>query len=244
MRIPATAPNAQLDAMAEDNVFEDHDITLTSSRQREEDWHAPMAMPPTIKRIHATESAAVTKAGELLDSKAKNWSGWSQSMGMLFKLFGVQDYVLGKVVCPDVADDAMSADNWTYNDTFAQLLINSNIANTERIYTSGCSSAHHMWTNLQSMHESKSHLILTTHLRTLMNTIAADDDNIPEHLTKLKHCRDRRCSGRCCQSRNDEPMLATTRVRNQSDIITRPRGTYSPRGISGSYPQSKAHHRR
>jgi gag-polypeptide of LTR copia-type len=98
--------------------------------------------------------------------------------------------VLGKVACPDVADDAMSTHNWVYNDTFAQLLINSNIANTERIYTNGCTSAHHMWTNLQSMHESKSHLILTTHLRTLMNTIATEDDNIPEHLTKLKHCWD------------------------------------------------------
>src|SRR5260221_4667577 len=41
------------------------------------------------------------------------------------------------------------------------------------------------------MHESKSHLlILTTHLHTLMNTITADDDNIPEHLTRLKHCWD------------------------------------------------------
>jgi hypothetical protein len=30
-------------------------------------------------------------------------------------------------------------------------------------------------------------------LRTLMNTIAADDDNIPEHLTKLKHCWDQLC---------------------------------------------------
>jgi hypothetical protein len=56
-----------------------------------------MAPPPVIARIHAAESAAVTKAGELLDSKANNWSGWSQSMALLFKLFGVQDYVLGKV---------------------------------------------------------------------------------------------------------------------------------------------------
>jgi hypothetical protein len=167
------ASTAQPEKMAEDTVSIFDDIE-TPTHQRDEDWCAPMAPPPNITRIHATESAAVTKVGNLLDSKAKNWSGWSQAMTLLFKLFGVQDYVLGKVACPNIVDDATSADNWAYNDTFAQILINVNITNSERIHTNGCTSVHHMWTNLQSMHESKSHLILTTHLRTLMNTIAAD----------------------------------------------------------------------
>ena len=77
-----------------------------------------------------------------------------------------------------------------YNDTFAQLLITSNISVKERVHTNRCISAHCMWLSLQSMHESKSHLILTTHLCMLMNTVTAEDNNIMEHLTKLKHSWD------------------------------------------------------
>jgi len=174
----------------EDNIL---DLPVTPpAPSRQEDWHVPMAAPSTstIARIHAAEGAAVTKAGDLLDSKTKNWSGWAQSMALLFKLFGVQEYVLGEVTYLDPKDDPQSAANWIYNDMFAQLLITSNISVKECIHTNGCMSVHCMWLSLQSMHESKSHLILTTHLRTLMNTVATEDENITEHLTKLKHSWD------------------------------------------------------
>jgi len=189
MYIPNDTLTTQPEIMAEDdNIFNLPETSLAPSHQ--DNWHVPMVAPTTIACIHAAEGAAVTKAGELLDSKAKNWSGWLQSMALLFKLFGIQEYVQGKITCPDPKDDPESAENWTYNDTFTQLLITSNISVKERVHTNGCTSAHRMWLSLQSMHESKSHLVLTTHLRTLMNTVAAEDDNITEHLTKLKHCWD------------------------------------------------------
>ena len=187
MIVPNNTSTIQPDLMAdEDNILDLPVTPPTPSCQ--EDWHVPMAAPrtPTIARIHATEGAAITKAGDLLDSKTKNWSGWAQSMALLFKLFGIQEYVSGEVTYPDPKDDPESATNWTYNDTFAQLLITSNISVKERVHTNGCTSAHHMWLSLQSMHESKSHLILTMHLRILMNTITVEDNNITEHLTKLK----------------------------------------------------------
>ena len=111
-------------------------------------------------------------------------------MVLLFKLFGVQEYVSGEITYPDPKDNPDSVANWIYNNRFAQLLITSNISVKEQVHTNGCMSAHRMWLSLQSMHESKSHLILTTHLRALMNTIAAEDNNITEHLTKLKHSWD------------------------------------------------------
>jgi len=189
MYIPNDASTTQPEIMAEDdNIFNLPETSLAPSRQ--DNWHVPMVAPTTIACIHAAEGAAVTKAGELLDSKAKNWSGWLQSMALLFKLFGVQEYVQGKITCLDLKDDPESAENWTYNDTFTQLLITSNISVKERVHTNGCTSAHRMWLSLQSMHKSKSHLVLTMHLCMLMNTVAAEDDNITEHLTKLKHCWD------------------------------------------------------
>ena len=191
MTVPTNVSTAQPDLMADDNNILDLPSTLPAT-SRQHDWHVPMVAPmtTTIARIHASEGAAVTKAGDLLDSKAKNWSGWAQSMALLFKLFGIQEYVSGEVTYPDPKDDPDSAANWIYNNTFAQLLITSNISVKEHVHTNGCMSTHCMWLSLQSMHESKSHLILTTHLRTLMNTVAAEDDNITEHLTKLKHSWD------------------------------------------------------
>ena len=156
----------------------------------QQDWHAPMQTPPTITYIHTAKGTAITKSGKILDNQHKNWSAWLQSMALLFKLFKVQDYVLGKVTCLDPQDDPVGAENWGYNDTFAQLLITSNIAPLERVHTNRCPMSNRMWLSLQSMHESTSHLILTTHLHMLMNTTAAEDDNIPEHISKLKQCWD------------------------------------------------------
>ena len=88
MYIPNNALTTQPEIMAEDdNIFNLPETSLAPSRQ--DNWHVPMVAPTTIACIHAAEGAAVTKAGELLDSKAKNWSGWLQSMALLFKLFGV-----------------------------------------------------------------------------------------------------------------------------------------------------------
>jgi len=147
-----------------------------------------MSNTPTITRIHAAESAAFTKTGDPLDAKAKNWTGWSQSMRMLFDLFDVMEYVQGKTPCPDSVVDPVGAKNWQYNDAFAQMLITSNISATEKVYTIGCPTSHRMWLNLRSMHES--HLFLTDHFRTLIATTVAEGGNIHEHLTKLEHSWD------------------------------------------------------
>ena len=178
MIIPTNASTAQPDLMADDkNIFNLPSTPPATSHQH--NWHVPMAAPTTIAiaRIHAAEGAAVTKAGEVLDSKAKNWTSWAQAIALLFKLFGVQEYVSGEVPYLDLKDDQESAANWVYNDMFAQLLITSNISVRERVHTNGCVSSHRIWLSLQSMHESKSHLILTTHLHMLMNTVAVEDDN-------------------------------------------------------------------
>jgi len=186
MTTATDAETTQLGITTGNNIF-DQESTMQS---RQQDWHAPMQMPPTTARIHTAEGAAVTKSGKILDSQSKNWSAWSQSMALLFKLFKVQGYVLGKVPCPDTQNDPVGAENWGYNDTFAQLLITSNIAPSERVHTNGCPMSNRMWLSLQSMHESTSHLILTTHLRTLMNTTAAEGNNITDHISKLKQCWD------------------------------------------------------
>jgi hypothetical protein len=155
------------------------------SSDLQSDWHVPDTAPK-IERIHATESLAVTKVDELLDSKARNWTGWSEYMDMLFILFDIQDYVQGKIPCPNETDDPVGASNWAYNDTYAQMLIITNISTTEKVHTRGCPTAHSMWLNLQSMHDYANQPGMAAHYRTLFHTNVAEGGNIEEHLTKLK----------------------------------------------------------
>ena len=82
--------------MAESNtpIYQDLPAADTQPEHHESTWHTPLALPPpTVACIHASEGAAVTKASKLLDSETKNWSGWSQQMALLSKLFNVQEYV-------------------------------------------------------------------------------------------------------------------------------------------------------
>ena len=151
----------------------------------EETWHAPLSIP-TVPRIRATESAAMMRASTLLDSKKSNWPAWSRSMTLLFKLVKVNGYVYGTVECPNADDDPIGADNWEYNDTYAQIMIDVNVSDNEKMHTSGAASSHRMWLNLQSMHEYTNRLVLTAHLRTLWSITADEGTDICDHLGKLK----------------------------------------------------------
>jgi len=147
MIIPTNMSTVQPDLMADNNnIFNLPETPPAPNHQK--DWHVPMVAPIIITHIHAAEGTAIMKAGDPLDSKAKNWSGWVQSMVLLFKLFGIQEYVLGEVTYLDPKDDPMSAANWTYNDIFTQLLIMSNISVKERVHTNRCTSRHCMWLSL------------------------------------------------------------------------------------------------
>ena len=98
----ADAVGTHPQAAAESNIIDHHEI----SAAQQQDWHAPMAVP-TIARID--DFAAFTEVGKLLDSKAENWFGWSQSMYNLFDLYDVREYVQGEVPCPDPVHDPVGA---------------------------------------------------------------------------------------------------------------------------------------
>lgn len=177
----ADAVGTQPQAAGESNIIGHNGI----SPAQHQDWHAPMAVP-TVTRIN--DCVAFTEVGELLDSKAENWFGWSQSMYNLFDLYDVREYVQGEVPCPDPVRDPVGAENWHYNDTCAQILITGNIAATEKVYINGCPSAHRMWHNLQTIYEPPGHHIDL--FRKLVTTTIAEENEAEadffEHLTRLK----------------------------------------------------------
>ena len=147
----------------------------------------PAPILPTILRLKVADLAAISRIDETLDKKQKNWTGWAESMYVLFGCANAKGYVEGRIPCPDPSFDPVGADNWEFNDSYTRMLINKNIASSEKVHTCGCANAHKMWNNLKTIHKSTCYLIHTDRIRILCGIKVAEGADIPEHLTKLKH---------------------------------------------------------
>ena len=132
---------------------------------------APASLPAspmsTILRLKVAELAAVSRIDKTLDKKQKNWTGWAESMYLLFGCANAKGYVEGHIQCPDLDINPDGAGNWEFNDFYTRMLINKNIAASERVHTCGCPTAHKMWTNLRTIHESTCYLVHTDRIRVL-----------------------------------------------------------------------------
>ena len=135
----------------------------------------------TIKRVQAREGSAITKLSEPLNED--NWMAWRERMRRVLRLCGVEAYAEGKIGIPE---DTKSAQNWEFNDNYAQVMIINNISSTEMVHVSQCSTAKAMWDNLEVVHESKGHQTIVSVIRNLFHTKASEDSNISEHLNQLK----------------------------------------------------------
>lgn len=140
-----------------------------------------------IARIQVSDISGFTEVDEILDTKLKNWSGWSQSMCLLLDVVNGVPYVEGKVKRPNPEIDPEGAENWSFNDAYIMILILQNIAPCEMIHVRGCQSAYQMWKNLRSIHHLTGIQIQTNRLRFLQNIRAKEGDDIPQHLVKLKN---------------------------------------------------------
>ena len=137
--------------------------------------------PASIKRVQAREGSAITKLSEPLGEQ--NWMIWRERMRRVLRLCGVEAYVEGRIELPA---DTKGAENWEFNDNYAQVMIANNIASTEMVHVSQCRTAKNMWENLEAVHESKGHQTIVSIIRNLFHTKAEEDSNISEHLNQLK----------------------------------------------------------
>jgi len=95
----------------------------------------------------------------------------------------VESYAEGKIPQPS---DAKSAEDWKFNDNYAQVIIMNNITSTEMVHVSQCMTAKAMWDSLEAVHESKGHQTIVSIIRNLFHTRADEESNITEHLNQLK----------------------------------------------------------
>ena len=141
------------------------------------------SIPKQIARVHSGENLIIPRTLDPLNDS--NWIVWRKRMMLILRLYGVEGYARGQVKYPDLTEDPIGADNWTFNDTYAQNIIADNITSTEMLYIIPCANAHEMWTNLEAVYEPKSSQTFITYMRKLRDTKAADGDDIGDHLNKL-----------------------------------------------------------
>ena len=142
-----------------------------------------------IERIKPDDYDDIIKLDEFLCLNDTNWVTWRVHIIKIFRLCGVEEYVKGTLLCPDPKVDPKSAENWSCNDAYTQLIISFNVSQSQRSNTSMCNNAHEMWKNLEDANRSQESKTLLAYKRKLRHTTAGERDNIIEHLDKLKKHR-------------------------------------------------------
>ena len=104
----------------------------------------------------------------------------------MLQICGVKGYVTGEIARPDPAQDPEGAENWDFNDTYARVLISNNITTSQMVHISQSPTSQESWSNLEAVHDAKSHQTTIGIIRNLYRTSAEEGDNISDHLNKLK----------------------------------------------------------
>jgi hypothetical protein len=130
-----------------------------------------------------------------------NWVAWYVHITKILKMCGVEGYVKGTLICPDHNVDSEGARKWSSNDAYAQVIISMNVSPSEYTNIPMCDNAHEMWENLECAHRSQGFRTLFAYRRRLCQTVAGENDNVVEHLDKLKKYRQQMNFAALCNKR-------------------------------------------
>jgi hypothetical protein len=138
-----------------------------------------------IAKVDKHVGAAFTQLSEPLGDN--NWTAWKTRMVSVLEVCRVRDYVQGTVPSPDAEMSEEDSAAWKFNDSFARTLILNNISDTQVVHVQSATTAKEMWDNLASVHEPKAHYLAFLIQRNLFRACADEDDDIADHLKKLKN---------------------------------------------------------
>ena len=104
----------------------------------------------------------------------------------LFDATDTVEYIEGSILQPNPAVDMQSYKNWQQNNRFAKMLIDNNIAVSEKTHIQGCCTATRAWQNLHKVYKSEDQLVFTDQLQSIFLTRALEGSNIAEHVMRMK----------------------------------------------------------
>ena len=143
----------------------------------------------TIDRVPANQNKASTWTNEPLNDT--NWTNWHKKMQCILENCDLDTYVRGEIPRPNRVTDHDNYKAWHYNDNYAKLLITNNVKDDQNNHINHCNTSHEMWEALEAVHESRGHQTIISYIRSLIHTIASEEDNINDHLATLKNYWDR-----------------------------------------------------
>ena len=132
------------------------------------------------------ENSSMTRLPEKNQLNGLNWPTWRDQIGRMMQLCGADVYVYGLIPRPNPKVDRALSRLWSTNDRYTQVLITQNIEASQMIHVSRSKTSNQMWKSLQSIYETQDHQTAVTMLRSMFAMRAAEGDDIPEHLTKIK----------------------------------------------------------
>jgi hypothetical protein len=147
----------------------------------------PSTSPGLVNKVSAIEKirlSGLSMLSEALDET--NWATWHKKMTLLLQVCHVEDYVNGTLSRPNTVTDPQGAKNWSSNDEYAKHLILTNVSSAQLNHIDQEQNAHQVWSTLVSLHQPQGFLTILAYLRTLLHMTAAEDENIPDYINKMK----------------------------------------------------------
>ena len=103
---------------------------------------------------------------------------------------GLLRYAMGTITCPNQIDDPDDYENWVFNNKCMREIIRERVEESHKFHISNCTSARHMWTNLETIHQPCGDHMTTHLMREIYDHRAREGDDIIAHLKALQQIWD------------------------------------------------------
>ena len=163
------------------------DRNMPDARHQERSAHIGDDITGSIKRriikpVKVETGSGITQINKLSDT---NWANWREDIIRMLNFLKVKDYLLGNIPRPDPDQDPDEADAWDHNDSYALHLISLNLSESQKIHISRKTTSNSAWKALLDIHEAQDHDTITSWMKSLFQTVAEEESDIPKHVNKL-----------------------------------------------------------
>ena len=147
---------------------------------------APNTVSPSIQ--YKPKDTRQTKIYNFLGDN--NWPSWKEDIMLNLDINRLLCYAIGTILCPNRINNLDNYEIWVFNDKCTCEIICEQVKESHKFHILNCTSARHMWTNLETIHQPCSDH-MTTHLMCeIYDHHTHEGDDIIAHLKALQQIWD------------------------------------------------------